>query len=188
MIHYITTPLTKEKASQLHAGDTVYISGEIYTSRDAAHARLVTLLKNKKPLPYNVKDTIVYYVGPTPAQPGRVLGSAGPTTSYRMDSYSPFLLKEGQLGMIGKGSRSEQVVQTMKECGGVYFAAIGGAGALLSHCITHSEIIAYDDLGAEAIHKLTVKDFPVTVAIDSTGNNLYQDGPAAYLANIEQKE
>lgn len=186
MEHYITPPFTKEKASQLNAGDTVYISGEIYTSRDAAHLRLVELLKNNQTLPYNVKDTIVYYVGPTPEKPGKVLGSAGPTTSYRMDSYSPLLLKEGQLGMIGKGGRSEDVIHAMQQYGGVYFAAIGGAGALLSHCIIYSEVVAYDDLGAEAIRKLVVENFPVTVAIDSMGNNLYHDGPSAYLRSIEK--
>lgn len=187
MEHYIETPLTKEKVEHLHAGDTVYISGTIYTSRDAAHKRLVELLEQGKPLPYDVTDTIVYYVGPTPEKPNTVLGSAGPTTSYRMDAYSPKLIQAGQRGMIGKGRRSPEVIDAMKQVGAVYFAAIGGAGALLAHCVTQAEIIAYEDLGAEAIRKITVKDFPVIVAIDCKGNNLYTIGRENYLYSIDEK-
>lgn len=185
MIHHITTPLTPDKVKELRAGDQVYISGTIYTSRDAAHKRLVALAEEGKPLPYDVKNTIVYYVGPTPAKEDQAIGSAGPTTSYRMDAYSPTMIALGQTGMIGKGYRSPEVVEAMKKYGAVYFAATGGAGALLSHCILSSEVIAYEDLGAEAIRKLEVKDLPVVVAIDSLGNNLYHQGQESYLASQE---
>ena len=182
MVKHITTPFTYEKVKDLKCGDNVLISGVIYTSRDAAHKRLVEANARGEELPYDVKDTIVYYVGPAPAQPGQVIGSAGPTTSYRMDAYSPTLIELGHTGMIGKGKRDANVVNAMKEHGAVYFGAIGGAGALLAKCIKKAEIVAYEDLGAEAIRRLEVEDFPVIVIIDSEGNNLYESGKAAYLA------
>ena len=179
----ITTPLTREKARELKSGDSCLITGTIYTARDAAHKRLCELIAENKPLPLDVKDSIVYFVGPTPAKPGEVIGSAGPTTSYRMDAYSPDLIKLGQTGMIGKGKRGPKVIEAMKEHGAVYFGAIGGCGALLAKCIKKAEVIAYDDLGAEAIRKSEVEDFPVVVVIDSEGNNLYEQGPQNYLKN-----
>ena len=179
----ITTPLTHEKVRELKTGDSCLITGTIYTARDAAHKRLCELIAQNKPLPLDVKDSIVYFVGPTPAKPGEAIGSAGPTTSYRMDAYSPDLIKLGQTGMIGKGKRGEEVIKAMKEHGAVYFGAIGGCGALLSKCIKKAEVIAYDDLGAEAIRKLDVEDFPVVVVIDSNGDNLYEQGPKNYLEN-----
>lgn len=178
----IQTPLTREQARSLHAGDSVLLSGVIYTARDAAHKRLCELVAQGKPLPFDVKDAVIYFVGPAPAKPGQAIGSAGPTTSYRMDPYSPILIRQGQTGMIGKGKRSEEVVAAMKECGAVYFGAIGGCGALLSKCIKKAEIVAYEDLGAEAVRRLEVEDLPVTVIIDAQGNNLYQDGRKQYLA------
>ena len=178
----ITTPLTREKVRKLRAGDSCLISGVIYTARDAAHKRLCELVEAGKELPLDVKDSIIYFVGPTPAKPGQAIGSAGPTTSYRMDAYSPTLIKLGLTGMIGKGKRGAEVVEAMKEHGAVYFGAIGGCGALLSKCIKKAEVIAYDDLGAEAIRRLEVEDFPAVVIIDSQGNNLYQSGRANYLA------
>ena len=177
----ITAPLTREKAKALRSGDSCLISGVIYTARDAAHKRLCELVAQGKELPLEIKDAIIYFVGPTPARPGEAIGSAGPTTSYRMDAYSPTLIALGQTGMIGKGKRSPEVVAAMKEYGAVYFGAIGGCGALLSRCIKKAEVIAYEDLGAEAIHRLEVEDFPVVVVIDSQGNNLYEIGPEAYL-------
>ncbi len=179
----INTPLTREKVRELKAGDSCLISGVIYTARDAAHKRLCELIAQNKPLPLDVKNSIVYFVGPTPAKPGEAIGSAGPTTSYRMDAYSPDLIKLGQTGMIGKGKRGPKVIEAMKKYGAVYFGAIGGCGALLSKCIKKAEVVAYDDLGAEAIRKLEVEDFPVVVVIDSEGNNLYQTGPENYLKN-----
>ena len=178
----IKTPLNREDVRKLKAGDSCLISGVIYTARDAAHKRLCELVAAGKELPLDVKDSIIYFVGPTPAKPGQAIGSAGPTTSYRMDAYSPILIKEGQTGMIGKGKRGPEVIEAMKEHGAVYFGAIGGCGALLSKCIKKAEIIAYEDLGAEAIRRLEVEDFPVIVIIDSEGNNLYESGRAAYLA------
>lgn len=178
----ITAPLTREEARKLKAGDSCLISGVIYTARDAAHKRLCELVAQGKELPLDIKDSIIYFVGPTPAKPGQAIGSAGPTTSYRMDAYSPILISEGQTGMIGKGKRGPEVIAAMKEHGAVYFGAIGGCGALLSKCIKKAEIIAYEDLGAEAIRRLEVEDFPVIVVIDSEGNNLYETGRAAYLA------
>ena len=170
----IDTPLSDEKLSTLRAGDSVYISGIIYTGRDAAHKRLIETLEAGNELPFDIKDQIIYYVGPAPAKPGEVIGSAGPTTSYRMDDLTVPLLELGLNGMIGKGSRSEEVIQGMKDHGAVYFAAIGGAGALISNSIKNSEVIAYEDLGTEAIRRLVVEDFPVVVVIDSLGNNLYE--------------
>jgi len=181
----IQTPLTREKVRELKSGDSCLISGVIYTARDAAHKRLCELVAQGKELPLDIKDAIIYFVGPTPAKPGEAIGSAGPTTSYRMDAYSPILIREGQTGMIGKGKRSPEVVAAMKEEGAVYFGAIGGAGALLSNCIKKAEVIAYDDLGAEAIRRLEVENFPVVVIIDSEGNNLYETGRAAYLAQAK---
>ena len=177
----IQTPLTREKAKELKAGDSCLISGTIYTARDAAHKRLKELIDTNKPLPIDIENSIIYFVGPTPAKDGQIIGSAGPTTSYRMDAYSPDLIKLGQTGMIGKGKRNNDVIDAMKNYGAVYFGAIGGCGALLSKCIKKCEVVAYDDLGAEAIHKLEVEDFPVVVVIDSNGNNLYETGPKAYL-------
>ena len=178
----VKTPLTRQMARQLKSGDSVLLSGVIYTARDAAHKRLCELVAQGKELPLDIKDSIIYFVGPTPARPGQAIGSAGPTTSYRMDAYSPTLIRQGLTGMIGKGKRNEEVVAAMKENGAVYFGAIGGCGALLSKCIKKAEVIAYDDLGAEAIRRLEVEDFPVIVIIDSEGNNLYETGRAAYLA------
>ena len=180
----ITAPLSRAAARQLRAGDSCLISGVIYTARDAAHKRLCELVAQGKELPMDVKDNIIYFVGPTPAKPGQAIGSAGPTTSYRMDAYSPILIKEGLTGMIGKGKRGPEVIEAMKECGAVYFGAIGGCGALLSKCIKKAEVIAYEDLGAEAIRRLEVEDFPAIVIIDSEGNNLYETGKAAYLAQL----
>ena len=181
----ITAPLTREAARSLKAGDSCLISGVIYTARDAAHKRLCELVAEGKELPMDVKDAIIYFVGPTPAKEGQAIGSAGPTTSYRMDAYSPTLIREGLTGMIGKGKRGPEVIAAMKECGAVYFGAIGGCGALLSKCIKKAEVIAYEDLGAEAIRRLEVENFPVTVIIDSEGNNLYETGRAAYLAQMK---
>ena len=178
----ITTPLTRETVRTLKAGDSCLISGVIYTARDAAHKRLCELVAEGKELPMDPKDSIIYFVGPTPAKPGQAIGSAGPTTSYRMDAYSPIMIEQGLTGMIGKGKRGPEVVAAMKEHGAVYFGAIGGCGALLSKCIKKAEIVAYEDLGAEAIRRLEVEDFPVIVIIDSEGNNLYESGRAAYLA------
>ena len=180
----VTAPMTREQARQLKSGDSVLLSGVIYTARDAAHKRLCELVEQGKELPLDVKDSIIYFVGPTPAKPSQVIGSAGPTTSYRMDAYSPTMIQQGQTGMIGKGKRSPEVIAAMKEYGAVYFGAIGGCGALLSKCIKKAEVIAYDDLGAEAIRRLEVEDFPVIVIIDSEGNNLYETGRAAYLEQV----
>ena len=181
----ITAPLSREEARKLKSGDSVLISGVIYTARDAAHKRLCELADKGQELPLDIKDSIIYYVGPTPAKEGQAIGSAGPTTSYRMDAYSPTLIKLGETGMIGKGKRGPEVIAAMKEHGAVYFGAIGGCGALLSKCIKKAEVIAYDDLGAEAIRRLEVEDFPVVVVIDSEGNNLYETGKADYLATID---
>ena len=178
----ITAPLSREAARALRAGDSCLISGVIYTARDAAHKRLCDLVAEGKELPVDIRDAIIYFVGPTPAKPGQAIGSAGPTTSYRMDAYSPTLISLGLTGMIGKGKRGPEVVDAMKEHGAVYFGAIGGCGALLSKCIKKAEVVAYDDLGAEAIRRLEVEDFPAIVIIDSMGNNLYESGRANYLA------
>ena len=177
----IVAPLSREDARKLRAGDSCLFSGVIYTARDAAHKRLCDLVARGEELPIDIKDSVIYFVGPTPAKPGQAIGSAGPTTSYRMDAYSPTLIAQGQTGMIGKGKRGPEVIAAMKEHGAVYFGAIGGLGALLSKCIKKAEIVAYEDLGAEAIRRLEVEDFPVVVIIDSEGNNLYEDGRKAYL-------
>ena len=181
----LTAPLTHEAAKKLKAGDSCLISGVIYTARDAAHKRLCELLDAGKPLPIDLNESIIYFVGPTPAKPGQAIGSAGPTTSYRMDAYSPKLIAEGQTGMIGKGKRGPEVIEAMKKHGAVYFGAIGGCGALLSKCIKKAEIVAYEDLGAEAIRRLEVEDFPAIVIIDSEGNNLYESGRAEYLNSLK---
>ncbi len=183
----ISSPMTEKQARSLRSGDSVLISGTIYTARDAAHKRLCALLAEGKALPFDVEGSIIYFVGPTPAKPGQALGSAGPTTSYRMDPYSPALIKAGLKGMIGKGKRDSNVIAAMKENGAVYFGAIGGAGALLSKCIKKSELIAYEDLGSEAIRKLEVEDFPAFVIIDSQGNNLYETGRQEYLDATKEK-
>ena len=180
----ITAPLTREAARQLKAGDSCLISGVIYTARDAAHKRLCELAAQGKPFPMEMQDAVIYFVGPTPAKECQAIGSAGPTTSYRMDAYSPTLIAHGQTGMIGKGKRGPEVVAAMKEHGAVYFGAIGGCGALLSKCIKKAEIVAYEDLGAEAIRRLEVEDFPAIVIIDSEGNNLYEMGRKAYLEQV----
>ena len=180
----VKLPLTPEEARKLKSGDSCLISGVIYTARDAAHKRLFELLAEGKELPIDIKNAVIYYVGPSPAKEGMAIGSAGPTTSYRMDTYSPALIEAGETGMIGKGKRSEEVVSAMKKCGAVYFGAIGGAGALLSRCVKKAEVVAYDDLGAEAIRRLEVEDFPVTVIIDTEGNDLYESGRKAYLETL----
>jgi len=183
MLKTISSPLSKKDVSTLRCGETVLLSGVVYTARDAAHARLVESVKQGEALPFPIENAIVYYVGPTPSKPGKVIGSAGPTTSYRMDAFAPALIKMGLTGMIGKGARDLEVIEAMKEFTAVYFGAVGGAGALLAQCVETSEVIAYDDLGAEAIRKLTVKDLPLTVIIDSEGNDLYIQGRADYLSS-----
>ena len=188
MEYKLTAPLSKADAAKLRAGDTVLLSGTIYTARDAAHKRLCALAAEGKPLPFAIEDAVVYYAGPTPARPGGAIGSVGPTTSYRMDAYSPTLLRLGQLGMIGKGRRGPEVIQAMQETGAVYFGAIGGAGALLSRCVKSAKLVCYEDLGAEAVRELEVENLPLTVVIDSQGNNLYETGRAAYLAWREQEK
>jgi fumarate hydratase subunit beta len=176
----ISTPLTEEVMSTLKAGDNVKISGVLYTARDAAHKRLVALIEEGKELPMEIQGQIIYYVGPAPAKPGQAIGSAGPTTSYRMDPYAPILMEHGLKGMIGKGSRSQSVKDAMVTHNAVYFAAIGGAGALLAKCVKDAEIVAYEDLGPEAIRKLTVEDFPAVVVNDICGNDLYEQGVEQY--------
>lgn len=171
----IKLPITKEIAHNLAAGDYVYLTGTIYSARDAAHKRMIETLAAGGALPLPIKDQTIYYLGPTPARPGQVIGSAGPTTSSRMDKYTPTLLALGMTGMIGKGRRSKEVASAIKENHAVYFAAVGGAGALLSKCIKKAEVVAYEDLGAEAIYKLEVEDFPVIVVMDDKGGNLYME-------------
>ena len=182
MEHYVNLPLTAEKAKLLRAGDTVYLTGEVYTSRDAGHKRMCDSLSRGVPLPFDPKDATIYYVGPSPARPGQIIGSAGPTTSGRMDAYAPILLAQGVRGMIGKGARSPEVIEAMKQHTGVYFGAIGGAGALLAKCIKSSELIAWEDLQSEALRRLWVEDMPLVVGNDCEGNDLYEQGRAAYLA------
>ena len=173
MERHISTPITEEISKSLHAGDYCYITGTVYVARDAAHKRMDEALDAGETLPFDLTDNTIYYMGPSPAREGRVIGSAGPTTASRMDKYTPRLLDLGLKGMIGKGKRSPEVIDAIIRNGAVYFAAVGGAGALLSKAITSSEVIAYDDLGAEAVRKLEVSDFPVIVVIDCEGNNLY---------------
>ena len=181
------TPLSREDARALRCGESCLITGTIYTARDAAHKRLCELAAKGKPLPFDLEGAIIYFVGPTPAKPGQVIGSAGPTTSYRMDAYSPALIALGQTGMIGKGKRGEAVVDAMRRYGAVYLGAIGGLGALLGKCVKKAEVIAYPDLGAEAVRKLEVENFPVVVVIDSEGNNLYELGRRAYLEQLSRE-
>lgn len=177
----LTTPLTAEDLKDLKAGDDVYITGYVYTARDAAHERLVKLLDEGKELPFDPEGAVIYYVGPAPAKPGNPIGSAGPTTSYRMDSYTPQMLDAGLKGMIGKGKRDQEVKDSIVKNGATYFAAIGGAAALIAKAVKSAEVIAYEDLGAEAVRKLYVEDFPVTVINDAHGNDLYQQGRKEYL-------
>ena len=174
MDKHLTVPFGEKEATELRSGDYVYLTGTIYTARDAAHKRMFETLERGEELPFDIRNNIIYYMGPSPAREGRPIGSAGPTTASRMDKYAPTLLDLGQSGMIGKGKRSEEVRKAIIRNKAVYFAAVGGAGALLSKSIVSSEVIAYDDLGTEAIRKLEVKDFPVIVVIDSEGNNLYE--------------
>ena len=181
----ITLPLTEELARSLKAGDRVLLSGYIYTSRDAGHKRMCEALARGEELPIDPMNATIYYVGPTPAKPGKVIGSAGPTTSGRMDAYAATMMSVGVRGMIGKGKRTPDVVEAMKKYGAIYFGAIGGAGALLAKCIKSAELIAYEDLGAEALRKLYVEEMPLFVIIDCEGNNLYETGRKAYL---EQKK
>ncbi|WP_333646644.1 Fe-S-containing hydro-lyase [Lacrimispora sp.] len=174
MNHHIKAPISREEAKSLHAGDYVYLTGVIYTARDAAHKRMKETLDRGEKLPFDITGNMIYYMGPSPAREGRPIGSAGPTTSSRMDKYTPLLLDMGMGGMIGKGKRSKEVIESIVRNESVYFAAVGGAGALLSKCIKSSEVIAYDDLETEAVRRLEVEDFPVVVVIDSKGNNLYE--------------
>lgn len=180
MDRHITAPINKETARSLHAGDYVYITGTMYTARDAAHKRMYEILQKGGELPVDWKDQVIYYMGPSPAREGRPIGSAGPTTASRMDKYAPQLLDLGLGAMVGKGKRSQAVIDVIVRNGSVYFAAVGGAGALLSKCITSAEVVAYDDLGTEAIRKLTVENFPAIVVIDSEGNNLYETAIKEY--------
>lgn len=170
----IIEPFTKEKFSKLKMGDNILLSGTIYTARDSAHKKIMESIEKGEKLPFDMENAIVYYVGPTPEREGQVIGSAGPTTSYRMDLYTPKLIELGQLATIGKGNRSDEVVEAIKKNGAVYLAAIGGAGALISQTIISKEVIAYDELGPEAVNRLIVKDMPVIVAIDSNGNDIYR--------------
>ncbi|MDO9578072.1 MAG: Fe-S-containing hydro-lyase [Candidatus Cloacimonadales bacterium] len=177
---YLTTPLNDNDLQQLKIGDKVYISGTIYTGRDAAHKRLVDLVKAGKELPFDIEGQIIYYVGPAPAPPGKPIGSAGPTTSYRMDPYAPVLMDVGLKGMIGKGPRNQAVIESMKKNNAVYFAAIGGAAVVVAESIKEAKVIAYEDLGTEAIRELKVKNFPCIVANDVYGNDIYQEGVKKY--------
>lgn len=188
MDRHISVPLTDEVAGSLRAGDYVYLTGVIYTARDAAHKRMYEALEQGKELPFDMRNNVIYYMGPSPAREGRPIGSAGPTTASRMDKYAPALLDLGLKGMIGKGKRNQAVKDAVVRNGAVYFAAVGGAGALLSRSIISSEVIAYDDLGTEAIRKLEVKDFPVIVVMDSVGNDLYATAIQAYCKNFENTE
>lgn len=184
MDKYIKAPIDKNELRELSAGDYVYITGTIYTARDAAHKRMYESLQKGESLPISIKNELIYYMGPSPAREGRPIGSAGPTTASRMDKYTPQLLDLGLGGMIGKGKRSQEVIDGIVRNGSIYFAAVGGAGALLSKCITASEVVAYDDLGTEAIRKLTVEKLPVIVVIDGNGNNLYETAVKEYQKNI----
>ena len=193
MEYRLAEPFTKEKVREYRAGDRVLVTGTVYTARDAAHKRIVEMLERGEKPPFEIENSMVYYVGPTPAKPGHPIGSAGPTTSYRMDAYAPTLLDRGlkgmmvdmgQLAMIGKGQRSEAVMDAVVRNGAVYFAAIGGAAALMAKQIRSAEVIAFDDLGAEAVRKLYVEDMPLTVVLDSHGGNLYREGQAEYLNSV----
>ena len=181
MQYHITTPVTREMLAPLKAGDTVLLSGTVYTARDAAHKRLMELLDAGQSLPFPLEGSAIYYVGPTPERPGEVIGSAGPTTSGRMDAYSPTLLDLGQAIMIGKGARNQAVKEAVVRNGGVYLAALGGAGALMAESVKSLQIICWEDLGCEAVRKLEVENFPLTVILDPHGGDLYESGPATYL-------
>lgn len=182
MDKYIKTPITEEVTKELKSGDYVYITGTIYVARDAAHKRLMEALDRGEELPFPVKDAAIYYMGPSPAREGRPIGSAGPTTASRMDKYAPRLLDLGQKAMIGKGKRTQEVIEAIIKNKAVYFAAVGGAGALLSKCIKKSDLVCYEDLGAEAILKLEVEEFPVIVVVDCEGNNLYETAMKEYVS------
>ena len=185
MEYRLTTPVTREMLAPLKAGDTVLLSGTVYTARDAAHKRLMERLDAGEELPFPLEGSAIYYVGPTPERPGEVIGSAGPTTSGRMDPYSPRLLDLGQSIMIGKGGRNKAVQEAVVRNGGVYLAALGGAGALMAASVKELEVICWEDLGCEAVRRLQVRDFPLTVILDSHGGNLYESGPAAYLNSLK---
>ncbi|MDU4911868.1 Fe-S-containing hydro-lyase [Clostridium baratii] len=184
MVKRVITPLNDLEISELKCGDSIFLTGIIYTARDAAHKRLIELIEKGEELPFDLEGETIYYVGPTPPKPGMVIGSAGPTTSYRMDAYAPKLLDLGLKGMIGKGLRNEEVIESIKRNKAIYFGAIGGAAALIGKSIVKSEVIAYEDLGSEAIRKLEVKDLPLVVVIDSLGNNLYEIGKENYLKTV----
>lgn len=184
MVKRVITPLNDLEISELKCGDSVLLTGTIYTARDAAHKRLIELIEKGEELPFALEGETIYYVGPTPPKPGMVIGSAGPTTSYRMDAYAPKLLDLGLKGMIGKGLRNEEVIESIKKNKAIYFGAIGGAAALIGKSIIKSEVIAYEDLGSEAIRRLEVKDLPLVVIIDSLGNNLYEIGKENYLKTV----
>lgn len=184
MVKRVVTPLNDLEISELKCGDSILLTGTIYTARDAAHKRLIELIEKGEELPFDLKGETIYYVGPTPPKPGMVIGSAGPTTSYRMDAYAPKLLDLGLKGMIGKGLRNEEVIESIKRNKAIYFGAIGGAAALIGKRIVKSEVIAYEDLGSEAIRRLEVKDLPLVVIIDSLGNNLYEIGKENYLKTV----
>lgn len=184
MVKRVMAPLNDLEISELKCGDSILLTGTIYTARDAAHKRLIGLIEKGEELPFDLKGEIIYYVGPTPPKPGMVIGSAGPTTSYRMDAYAPKLLDLGLKGMIGKGLRNEDVIESIKKNKAIYFGAIGGAAALIGKSIIKSEVIAYEDLGSEAIRRLEVKDLPLVVIIDSLGNNLYEIGKENYLKTV----
>ncbi len=181
MEYRLTEPFTKEAVRNLRAGDQVLVTGTIYTARDAAHKKIVEMMDRGEKPPFDIADSIIYYVGPTPAKPGNPIGSAGPTTSYRMDAYAPRLLDAGQLMMIGKGQRSAEVAEAARRNGAVYAAAIGGAAALMAQCVKSAEVIAFPELGAEAVRRLYVEDLPVTIVLDTEGGNLYEEGRSAYL-------
>ena len=184
MQYKLTTPVTREDLAPLRAGDTVLLSGVVYTARDAAHKRMMELLDRGEPLPFPVEGSALYYVGPTPERPGQVIGSAGPTTSGRMDPYSPRLLELGQAIMIGKGARNRAVKDALVKNGGVYLAALGGAGALMAASVRSVEVVCWEDLGCEAVRRLEVENFPLTVILDAQGGDLYELGPAAYLNSL----
>ena len=184
MQYKLTTPVAKEDLAPLRAGDTVLLSGTVYTARDAAHKRMMELLDAGEALPFPVEGSAVYYVGPTPERPGQIIGSAGPTTSGRMDAYSPRLLDLGQAIMIGKGARNQAVKEAVVRSGAVYLAALGGAGALMADSVEELEVICWEDLGCEAVRRLTVRDLPLTVILDAHGGDLYESGPAAYLSSL----
>ncbi|MBM4326900.1 MAG: Fe-S-containing hydro-lyase [Deltaproteobacteria bacterium] len=179
-VRHIVAPLESRLVGELRAGDKVLLSGTIITGRDAAHKRMTDLLKAGEPLPFSIKGETIYYVGPTPAPPGRPIGAAGPTTAYRMDAYAPLLIEHGLKGMIGKGRRSEEVKRAMAQWGAVYFTSVGGAGALISQCVKQADILAWEELGAEAVRRLVVEDLPLIVATDVHGGDLYISGPAQY--------